>query len=291
MSALNYSRRHFLRTAGIAGGGLVVGFSLSGCSASEIPLQPLADAYAPNAFLQLTPDNVIRFYCPRDEMGQGVTTGLATCVAEELDIDPAHLLIELAGAHADYGNPDFGGMQGTGGSTSIKAHYLQLRQVGADTRALLLSAAASDLGIDLASLTTANGAVVANGERMPYGQFIATAAGLEVPVATPLKADSDFKYIGKEFPRLDGLAKSTGTAIYGIDVDIPGMHHALVKRSPVAGGTVASFDGSAALAMSGVTDVVEIASGVAVVAAKFWQAKQALAARPPTFLPLLSARI
>lgn len=278
MSALNYSRRHFLRTAGIAGGGLVVGFSLSGCSASEIPLQPLADAYAPNAFLQLTPDNVIRFYCPRDEMGQGVTTGLATCVAEELDIDPAHLLIELAGAHADYGNPDFGGMQGTGGSTSIKAHYLQLRQVGADTRALLLSAAASDLGIDLASLTTANGAVVANGERMPYGQFIATAADLEVPVATPLKADSDFKYIGKEFPRLDGLAKSTGTAIYGIDVDIPGMHHALVKRSPVAGGTVASFDGSAALAMSGVTDVVEIASGVAVVAAKFWQAKQALAA-------------
>ncbi|NKB98451.1 MAG: molybdopterin-dependent oxidoreductase [Pseudomonadales bacterium] len=277
MSTLNYSRRNFLRTTGIAGGGLVVGFSLSGCSSSTLPLQPVADAYAPNAFLQLTPENVIRFYCPRDEMGQGVTTGLATCVAEELDIDPANLLIELAGAHSDYGNPDFGGMQGTGGSTSIKAHYTQLRQVGADTRALLLNAAAADLGVSVTSLSTENGHVVANGERHPYGQFIGTAAGLEVPAETPLKSDNDFNYIGKDFPRLDGISKSTGTATYGIDVDIPGMHHAVVKRSPVAGGTVASFDGSSALAMNGVTDVVEIASGVAVVAEKFWQAKQAVA--------------
>ncbi len=277
MSSINYSRRGFLRTAGIAGGGLVVGFSLSGCSSSATPpLSTIEGAFAPNAFLQLTPDNTIRFYCPRDEMGQGVTTGLATVIGEELDVDPANFLIELAGAHGDYANPDFG-LQMTGGSTSMKAHYAQLRHVGADVRALILQAAAKDLGIEASRLSTDNGFVVANGERHGYGQFITTAAGLEVPVDTPLKNVADFKYIGAEFPRLDGVSKSTGTAVYGIDIDVPGMHHAVVQRSRIAGAVMKSFDASEAKRMPGVTDVVEVATGVAVVAEKYWQAKQAAA--------------
>ncbi|MEM7079762.1 MAG: molybdopterin cofactor-binding domain-containing protein [Pseudomonadota bacterium] len=276
MSTLNYSRRGFLRAAGVTGGGLVVGFSLSGCSAPGAAFDPKAGALVPNSFVQITPDNQILFYCPRDEMGQGVTTGLTTLVAEDLDVDPAAFTVELAGAHPDYVNPDFGA-QGTGGSTSIKAHYWQLRQVGADTRALILDAAAQDLGVARNSLSTDNGHVISGGERHPYGKFVATAASLEVPVETPLKAASEFNYIGTDFTRLDGVSKSTGTAIYGIDVDVPGMLHGVIQRSPVAGAMVESFDASAARNMPGVIDVVQVATGVAAVAEKYWQAKQAAA--------------
>ena len=99
------SRRKFLQTSGILGGGLVIGFSLSGCSSSEIPIEIAEDGLILNAFLQITPDNKIKFYCPRDEMGQGVTTGLGTLIGEELDIHPADLDIAFAGAHSDYNNP------------------------------------------------------------------------------------------------------------------------------------------------------------------------------------------
>lgn len=273
MSTFNYSRRRFLRHSGIAGGGLVVGFSLSGCSTSVPPLKPLAGAFAPNSFVQITPENTVVFYCPRDEMGQGVTTGLTTLVAEELDLDPAAFQVELAGPHADYANPAFGA-QGTGGSTSMAVHFDQLRQVGADVRALILNAAAKDLAVAPTALSTDNGFVIAHGERHPYGKFVATAATLEVPVETPVKSPSDFKYIGTDFPRLDGVLKSTGTATYGIDIDVPGMHYAVVARPPVAGGTVKSVNDTQTRKMAGVIDVVPVATGIAVVAEKYWQAKQ-----------------
>ena len=146
MSSVNLSRRHFIKSSGIIGGGLVVGFSLSGCSRSPLPIEPMADGFVPNAFLQITPENLIRFYCPRDEMGQGVTTGLATCIGEELDVAPADFDVTFGGVHSDYANPDMG-VQATGGSNSIKAHYLPLRQVGADTRALLLETAPEHVNV------------------------------------------------------------------------------------------------------------------------------------------------
>ena len=271
---INPGRRDFLRTSGIIGGGLVVGFNLTGCGTSRVPFTPEANAFSPNAFLQITPDNTVTFYCPRDEMGQGVTTGLTTLVAEELDIDPAKVTVALATAHPDYANPMFG-IQGTGGSTSIPAHYEQLRQVGADTRALLIEAAAGALGAKAAALQTEDGAIVYNGVRHPFGEFVGVAAQMQMAEGAPLKSASQFKYIGKQWPRLDGLAKATGTAEFGIDVDIPGMHHAVVVRAPVMGGVVAGWDATTARQMAGVTDVLEIGSGVAVVAQKYWQAKQA----------------
>ena len=273
MTVTNVSRRNFIQASGIAGGGLIVGFSLSGCSSGAPPLQPLQGAFEPNAFLQITPDNHMRFYCPRDEMGQGVSTGLATLIAEELDVVPHRLEIAWAGVHGDYANPEMG-VQGTGGSNSIRAHYYQLRQVGANVRAVLLEAAAAELNVPLADLKTEDGHILTGGERHPYGAFVDVAAALEPPAEAPLTAPADFKYIGKDFPRLDGVAKSTGTAEFGIDIDVPGMHYAVVKRSRVAGGLVVSFDSSPILAMPGVTDVVEVGSGVAVVAEKFWQAKK-----------------
>ena len=125
MSAMNVSRRRFLQTSAVTGGGLVVGFTMTGCSSNTAPL-PVASAegaWTPNAFLQILPDNTIRFYTARAEMGQGVTTGLATLVGEELDVNPLNMDIRQAGAHEDYVNPEFG-IQGTGASSSIRVHYI-----------------------------------------------------------------------------------------------------------------------------------------------------------------------
>ncbi len=278
MKSINVSRRRFLHTSAVTGGGLVVGLSLSGCSSAPAPF-PMADAagaWTPSAFLQVLPDNTIRFYTARSEMGQGVTTGLATLVGEELDVNPLDMDIRLAGAHDDYVNPKFG-MQGTGGSTSIRAHYLQLRQVGANTRALILEAASQDLGVPVSSLATDNGFVVNDESHYPYADFIATSQTLSIEADVPLKPASRFKYIGQETRRVDAVAKATGTAQFGIDVDIPDLHYAVVVRAPVVGATVRSAEATDAQNMSGVTDVFEIDNGVAVVAKSFWQAKQAAA--------------
>ncbi len=288
MSTINVSRRNFLRTSAVAGGGLVVGFSLSGCSSAPLPIE--GGGYLPNAFLQITPDNVVSFYCPRDEMGQGVTTGLGTLVAEELDVDPHSLDIVFAGVHSDYNNPDMG-VQATGGSNSMKAHYLPLRQAAANTRAVLVQAAAQDLSVAVDAIQTEDGHIAVNGERHPYGKFVATAAGLTVPEAAPLKADADFRYIGKTQPRLDAIAKSTGTADFGVDADVPGMVHAVVVRSPVAGAKLVSVDKAPAASMPGVSHVLEISSGLAVVADKYWQAKTAAAQLKPVWEDVPLARV
>lgn len=269
------TRRKFLWTTGIVGAGLVVGFSMR--RPSPFPIAAEKDGWVANAFLQITPDNLVRFYCPRDEMGQGVSTGLATLIGEELDVAPGDMLVEFAGVHPDYLNPEFG-VQATGGSTSIKGHFEPLRQVGADLRTLIVEAAAQELGIAAGGIKTADAHVIANGKRYPYGQFASTAAALPLPSGSPLKPKSAWKYIGKDFPRIDGIAKSTGTAEFGIDVDLPGMHRAVVRRSPVAGGKPILVDAGKTKQMPGVTDVVTIGSGVAVVAEKFWQARQAAAA-------------
>ncbi|XOV86519.1 MAG: molybdopterin cofactor-binding domain-containing protein [Pseudomonadota bacterium] len=291
MKTVNLSRRKFLQATAVVGGGLVVGFSLTGCSSPELPISRVSGDFVPDAFLQILPDNTVRFYCPRDEMGQGVTTGLGTLIGEELDVHPASLDIVFAGVHGDYKNPDFG-IQGTGGSTSLKAHYLQLRQAGASARSLILAAAARDLNVPETSLTTQEGFVIAGAEKYPYGKFVATAATLPAPEtgSVALKANADFRYIGKEFPRVDALAKSTGAAVYGIDVEVPGMHHAVVVRAPVAGARLKAVDKTQALDMPGVTDIIEISSGVAVVAEKYWQAKTAAARLNPVWdqVPLTS---
>lgn len=274
MSANNLSRRAFLRTTAIAGGGLMIGFSLTGCSQTPIAVETDPDGFLPNAFLQFTPDGRVRFYCPRDEMGQGVTTGLSTLIAEDLDMHPSRFELLFAGVHKDYNNPGMG-VQLTGGSNSIRAHYLPLRQVGANTRQLFLQAAAQDLGVSVNTLTTDDGHVVKGAERYPYAQFLATAARLKPGDDAPLKAPSEFRYIGQEFSRLDGVAKATGTAVYGIDVDLPDMHYAVVRRPPVAGAKLANYDAASVTSMPGVTDVVPITDGVAVVAQRYWQARKA----------------
>lgn len=273
MGALNLSRRKFLIATGVVGGGLVVGIALTG-SGDPPPMQSDKGVFSPNAFLQLTEDGLVRFYCPRDEMGQGVTTGLTTLVAEELDVPPWDIEVVLVGAHRAYANPEFR-IQATGGSTSIRCHFQPLRQAGAQVRALLIAAAESDLGLPASSLRTQTAHVIGPQGRWPYGRFVPTAATLELPTDVPLKPRSAFRYIGHEFPRLDGLAKSTGTAAFGIDAEVPGQVYAVVRRCPVAGGSAQGVDKTAAQQMPGVVAIVPVTSGIAVVAERFWQAKKA----------------
>lgn len=273
MKAKGISRRRFLVTTALAGGGLAVGFAWYG-SEQRAPFEPESGAFAPNAFLQITPDNSVYFYCPRDEMGQGVTTGLATVLAEDLDVEPWAMRVELVGAHPAYENPEFGA-QVTGGSTSIRAHYLTLREAGATARNLIIKAAAEALGMRGEDLSTSEGHVIAKGERHPYGRFVASAGKLTADDDMALKPAGEFKYIGREFPRLDALAKSTGTAVFGIDIDVPDMVHGVVLRCPVAGGEAVAFDASVAEAMLGVVTVLKITAGVAVVADRYWRAREA----------------
>ena len=276
MNTVNVSRRRLLQTSAVTGGGLVVGLAFTGCSRrpAALPIASTEGAWTPNAFLQILPDNTIRFYTARSEMGQGVTTGLATLVGEELDVDPIDMDIRLAGAHEDYVNPAFG-MQGTGGSSSIRGHYMHLRQVGANTRGLILEAAATDLGASASALSTDNGFVLHGGKRYPYAAFVETARSLSIEADAPLKPASQFLYIGQETKRVDAIAKATGTAEFGIDVEVPGMHYAVVVRTPVAGARALSVNAESAKAMPGVINVFEVSTGVAVVAETFWQAKQA----------------
>ncbi|MFT6262022.1 MAG: CO/xanthine dehydrogenase Mo-binding subunit [Bermanella sp.] len=275
-SDVSSSRRSFLKNLSLAGGGLIVGLPLTACANAHLP-NSSEGALQPNALLQISSDNQVNFYVPRSEMGQGIYTGLTTIVAEELDIDPKSINIIHAAAHDDYNNPEYG-MQITGGSTSVRAHFLPLRQLAANTRLVLRQAASQQLKLDLASITTDNGKIVVNGKALPYGDFADFASTMDFPENALLKDKSQFKYMGKMAPRLDGVSKSTGTAKFGIDVDFEGLYRTALKRTPVFGGTVKSFDSTQAETMPGVKAVVKIHNGVAVVADHYYQAKNALTA-------------
>lgn len=273
-SAINTSRRQFLKNSTLAGGGLIVGIPLMGVS--QLSLSDSQQSLTPNAILQITPENQVNFYLPRSEMGQGVYTGLTTLLAEELDVVPSSITILQAGAHDDYANPDFG-MQITGGSTSIKGHFVPLRQLAANARLVIRQAAAKQLNQPLENIHTQDGYVFVQGKSLPYGEFADVANQMDFPENAALKSPSEFKYIGKHNQRLDALAKSTGTAEFGIDVDFEGLHKAALKRCPIRGGTVKSFGDKDALAMPGVKSIIAIHNGVAVVAEQYYQAKNALA--------------
>ncbi len=271
---LNASRRRFLKQSGMVGGGLVMGVSLSACAATSADNRS-ETGFRPDAFLHITDKNQFHFYMPRSEMGQGTYTGLTTVLAEDLDVDPANIIIHHASVDEAFINADYG-MQVTGGSTSMKLHYRTLRQLGANTKALIIQAAAQSLKVSVDQIRTENGQILVADKAIPYGEFAVLAGTLELAKDAALKPDNAFRYIGKDRPRLDALAKSTGTAKFGIDVDFPGLYRAVLLRCPVAGGTVKQFDATAALAMTGVHKVVKIHNGVAVVAEHYWQAKQAL---------------
>ena len=264
------SRRAFLQTATAAGAGLVIGFHLSGCGRG--PSGPV-ETVSPNAWLRINSDESILVIVDRSEMGQGVTTSLPMLVAEELEADWSMIRIEFAPADQAYTNPLFG-MQGTGGSTSVRAAFGPLRQAGASAREVLIAAAAQNWNVDRSECHAERGAVIhgPTNRRASYGSLVATAKTLPVPESVPLKDAGDWKVIGTRVARLDTPLKVDGSAEFGIDVKVPGMLVAVVARCPVPGGRVASFDATRATAIPGVRNVVQISSGIAVVADGYWPA-------------------
>jgi isoquinoline 1-oxidoreductase beta subunit len=263
-------RRDFLQTAGTMGAGLVIGFRVP--SRRD---QQTTGPFAPNAWLRIGADDSVRVFVDRSEMGQGVATALPMLLAEELEADWSKVRIAFAPADKAYFNPLFG-MQGTGGSTSVRAAWTPLRKAGAQARAMLIAAAAQTWGVEPEACRAERGAVThaASRRRLTYGRLVARAATLPVPAEVPLKDPKDWRIVGRPTKRLDTPLKVNGRAQFGIDVRVPGMLTAVVARSPVFGGKVRSFDAAAAKAVPGVRHVVQISSGVAVVGDGYWPAKQ-----------------
>ena len=269
---MTVTRRQFLKVGAAVGGGLLV----------EIysPRRARADAgqggspFAPSAFLRIDKDGVT-FICPQVEMGQGILTGLAMVVAEELEIAPEAMRVVAAPADRAYDNPATH-LQLTGGSESVKAQYEPLRLAGATAREMLRGAASRRWSVPVAECTASAGAVThaATGKRATYGELADDAARSQVPRKPSLRS-GDFKVIGKPLPRVDARPKIDGTGVFGIDVRLPDMLVAAVVRCPVPGGTVKGFDAASVKAIPGVVEVVRIPSGVAILARDTWSAREA----------------
>jgi len=272
MNTRSLTRRRFLLTTGAVASGLIVGCSTS--HAKSVGYAPVVGAFEPNSFIQITSDNQVIFYLPSSEMGQGILDGLSTLIAEELRVSPELIEVRHASLHEDYKNPEMK-MQATGGSNATRAQFLPIRQAAADAAAAIRNAAAQQLNQPVDKLLLADGQVLADGQRYAYSEFVALAAALPVPENSPLRSPQQFDQIGRERPRLDALAKSTGTAIFGIDAEVENLYRAVVVRAPVVGAAVQRFDGTAALQQAGVVDVIELRHGVAVVADSYWRARKA----------------
>jgi isoquinoline 1-oxidoreductase beta subunit len=274
------TRRGFLRTSTAAAGGLVVSLYLDRhARAADPPAPPPAPVFPPDAFVRIAADGGIVIAVNRIEVGQGIHTALPMILADELDADWASVTAELAPVADVYRDPMLG-QQMVGGSTSLANSFVQYRELGAKTRALLVATAAERWRVRPDRCRTEASVVHGPaGQTARYGELAADAARRPVPTKVRLKQPGELRLVGTRVPRLDGRAKCDGTQKFGLDLELPGMKIALIARPPVFGATVTSFDDKAARAIAGVHDVFEVplvhGGGVAVVADGFWPAKQA----------------
>ncbi|TFF39881.1 molybdopterin cofactor-binding domain-containing protein [Pseudomonas sp. RIT623] len=274
---VNLSRRRFL--VGTTVGALVLGFGLPvGAPRVQAASATERGTQVP-AFLELRPDGSVRLLSPFMEGGQGVNTAMAQIVGEELDLDPAHFLVESAPAGEAYVVME-NGLRITGGSMSVRMSYPTMRRLGALARAMLLQAGAQHLGVAVSELSTEPGKVVhaASGRAVGYGELAGTAMDLPVPdpASVTLRDPGQFRWIGKPVPRLDAYDKSTGKAVYSIDVKVDGMLHAAVQHAPRLGMTVGQLRNEEQVkAMKGVHSVHQLPGAVAVVAERWFNAKRA----------------
>lgn len=268
------SRRTFLKLSVGAGTGLVIGASLAPFAASPVLAAGASAGF--NPFVAIAPDSTITVYIKHLDKGQGVFTGLATLVAEELDASWDQLAPAFAPADATlYNNLAWGPVQGTGGSSAIANSFEQYRRAGATARAMLVAAAAKAWEMPETDITVANGVIGhASGRTATFGEMAQAASALPVPEDVSLKPSDQFTYIGKPFARLDTKAKSDGTATYTQDIQLDGMLVAVLSQPPKFGAKVSSYDPAAAMEIAGVEQVVEIPAGVAVIAANTWAAMQ-----------------
>ena len=281
MTQPTISRRFFLKAASAAGGGLLLQLALPGALARAAGASAGTD-FVPNALVRIGRDGKVTLTMPYVEMGQGTYTSIPMLIAEELEIDLADVALEHAPADATrYGNPALGG-QMTGGSTTMRAAWMPMRQAGAAARIMLVDAAASQWKVDPAGCRAEHGAVIhlSSGRKLRYGQLVDAAAKQPVPDAKAivLKSPDRFRLIGTPAKRLDTRGKLDGSAQYGIDVVLPGMKVAALAISPVNGGRLAGLDQAAAMKIKGVRQVVRLDDCAAVVADNTGAAKKGLAA-------------
>ena len=267
----NVSRRDFMR-GGIALS-LAVALPLTGSGSRRAAA---GETFTANAFVSIAEDGTVTVLSKHLEMGQGVYTGMATLVAEELDADWDSVRVEGAPADtARYANLLLGA-QGTGGSSAVANAYTQMREAGASARAMLVAAAAAEWSVPAAEITVTEGVVrhSTSGRSAGFGELAALAADQPVPSEVTLKSPEQFVLIGKVAPRRDSSGKTDGSAQFTQDIHLPDMQVAVVAHPPRFGASVASVDDSAALAIDGVHKVVVIDGGVAVLADDFWTAKK-----------------
>ena len=260
------NRRLFLKST--AATGLVLGFHLG----KDEAVAQTAGAEI-NAFISVTPDNMVTLQIHKSEMGQGVVTSISQILADEADVDWTKFRTEFPGVKPVYGAP----MMGTYGSLSIRGSYASLRKTAAQAREMLMQAAATQWNVPVSQVRTENSNVIntATNAKLTYGALAAAAAKVAVPANPTLKTAAQFKLIGTSPKRLDTPSKVNGTAGFGMDFKMPGMLYAAIERCPVFEGKVKTFDGTKAKAMPGVREVFSIGHGVAVVADNTWAALQA----------------
>ena len=280
MNQISETRRAFLKAGAAAGGGFFIAVCVPGAAraagAASTAAVPL------NMYVKIAPDNTVTILVSQSEMGQGVLTSIPMMVAEELEADWSQVRVEQAPADPIYVNPRWagfkarGGFQYTTGSSAVRNVGTLLRPAGATARQMLIAAAAQAWGVPEADCFAERGWVIhrPTAQRLSFGELAGKAAKLPVPKDVPLKKPAEFKLIGRSMPRVDTPAKVNGKAVFGIDVKVPNMLTATVVHCPVFGGKVASFDASKAKAVKGVRHVVQISTGIAVVADRFWAAKK-----------------
>jgi isoquinoline 1-oxidoreductase beta subunit len=296
----------------LLGGGLLLGFAIVSTKpwargervnprgpqpvSSKKPSQAFGAAFSgqnPEALIHIPPQGPITLIMPNAECGQGIYMGEATLIAEELEVGLDQIQVAAAPPNEDLYKQPLLQLQATGGSTSIRGAWTPFRQAGAMARILLVQAAAQAWGVPESECVARRAVIThaASGRSAPYGTFAEAASRLPKPTHVALKPPSQFELIGKRLQRVDTPAKVVGEAKYGIDIIVPGMKVATVAASPILGGRLASVDDTAALAIAGVRQVVQLPNAVAVVGDHFWAAKTGLEALKITWAPGANATL
>ena len=271
------SRRDFLKTTALVGGGLAIGIPFAGgVQAAELAPEQIG------IWVMVSPDDTVVIRYARSEMGQGSFTSAPMLVAEELGCDWKRVKVEYVSANANVVSKRAWGAMNASGSQTIRSSQEYLRRGGATAREMLVAAAAQEWKVPAAECTAANSVIRhgASGRTFSYGQVAAAAAKLEVPKDVKLKDPKDWTLIGKSIPRFDIPTTVRGKQRYGIDTQLPGMVYAAVAQCPVFGGKVKSMDASKISGRRGILKVLDQGDFVAVVADNWWRAKEALKLLP-----------
>ncbi len=269
-----FSRRAFIRTSSLAGGGMLIGFNLfTACKPkAEMPIDISKLNFNDfNAFIKIADNGMVTIFAPNPEIGQGVKTSMPMIIAEELDVPWNHV-------HVVQGKLDTNNYtrQVAGGSQSIRFGWDPLRQTGATARQMLVNAAAARWGVESSECTASQGIITnAAGETLGYGDVVKEAAKLEVPENVGLKDPKDYKIIGSDASNVDLDEIVSGKPLFGLDYKQEGMLYASVLRPPAFGKKLESYDDNVAKAMDGVVDVIKFGDKVAVLANTTWRAMKA----------------